>query len=196
MTSRTDLTHVFVSEAPYSSRGIVRGKATQSPRSSHEEIASPAPAGGTPLQRWSSLRGFSRRRTRLVYETRSRRSWGARCVGAAAALLLFLFSASADAASSSAASPRPKAPAAAPRKIETGLGSWFRSKLKSAAHRTYPRGTKIRVTHMKTGKSTIVTVIGRGPFVGGRIIDLSYDAFATLASPRAGVIPVRIERMP
>jgi rare lipoprotein A len=43
----------------------------------------------------------------------------------------------------------------------------------TAAHRTLPFGTKVRVTHSKSGKSVLVTITDRGPFVRGRIIDLA-----------------------
>jgi len=43
----------------------------------------------------------------------------------------------------------------------------------TAAHRTLPFGTKVRVTHTKSGKSVNVTITDRGPFVRGRIIDLA-----------------------
>ena len=61
----------------------------------------------------------------------------------------------------------------------------------TAAHRTLPFGTKVRVTNKHNGRSVIVTVNDRGPFVHGRIIDL------TQAGARAigftGTVPVRVE---
>jgi rare lipoprotein A len=50
----------------------------------------------------------------------------------------------------------------------------------TAAHRTLPFGTKVRVTHGKSGKSVIVTITDRGPFVRGRIIDLAPAAARVL----------------
>ena len=82
----------------------------------------------------------------------------------------------------------------APRR-EAGVASWFRSRHPlSAAHRTLPIGTRVKV-RMKNGRSVVVTVAGRGPFVKGRIIDLSSDAFRKLASLGTGLIMVTIDRM-
>lgn len=63
----------------------------------------------------------------------------------------------------------------------------------TAAHRTLPFGTKVMVTNLKNGKSVIVRINDRGPFVRGRIIDLSYAAARMLDMVGQGVVPVRIE---
>ena len=63
----------------------------------------------------------------------------------------------------------------------------------TAAHRTLPFDTKVRVTNLANGKSTIVRITDRGPFVAGRIIDLSMAAALEIDSIGAGVVPVRIE---
>ena len=63
----------------------------------------------------------------------------------------------------------------------------------TAAHRTLPFDTKVRVTNLANGKSTIVRITDRGPFVQGRIIDLSMAAAREIDSIGAGVVPVRIE---
>jgi rare lipoprotein A len=60
----------------------------------------------------------------------------------------------------------------------------------TAAHRTLPFGTKVRVTHSKSGKSVIVTITDRGPFVRGRIIDLTPAAARLLGI--SGLAPVTI----
>jgi rare lipoprotein A len=60
----------------------------------------------------------------------------------------------------------------------------------TAAHRTLPFGTKVRVTHSKSGKSVVVTIIDRGPFVRGRIIDLAPAAARLLGI--SGLAPVII----
>jgi rare lipoprotein A len=60
----------------------------------------------------------------------------------------------------------------------------------TAAHRTLPFGTKVRVTHSKSGKSVIVTITDRGPFVRGRIIDLAPAAARLLGI--SGLAPVII----
>ncbi|WP_082054338.1 septal ring lytic transglycosylase RlpA family protein [Methyloterricola oryzae] len=59
-----------------------------------------------------------------------------------------------------------------------------------AAHRSLPFGTRLNVTDLDTGRSTIVTVADRGPFVGGRIIDLNPRDFAALRQLRHGIARV------
>jgi rare lipoprotein A len=63
----------------------------------------------------------------------------------------------------------------------------------TAAHRTLPFNTKVRVTNLSNGKSTIVRITDRGPFVEGRIIDLSLAAAREIDSIGPGVVPVRLE---
>lgn len=63
----------------------------------------------------------------------------------------------------------------------------------SAAHKKLPLGSKVRVTNIKNGKSVVVTVNDRGPYVKGRVIDLSLGAFVKIASTKAGVIDVKLE---
>lgn len=64
----------------------------------------------------------------------------------------------------------------------------------TAAHKTLPFGTKVKVTNESNGKSVVVEVTDRGPFVRGREIDLSRKAFYTIASSSgAGYIKVTLE---
>jgi rare lipoprotein A len=63
----------------------------------------------------------------------------------------------------------------------------------TAAHRTLPFETMVRVTNMNNGKSTVVRITDRGPFVDNRIIDLSLAAAREVDSVGAGVVPVRVE---
>lgn len=63
----------------------------------------------------------------------------------------------------------------------------------TAAHPTLPFGTYVMVTNLNNGRSAVVRVNDRGPFVPGRIIDLSYAAARVLDAIGPGVIPVRIE---
>jgi rare lipoprotein A len=99
-------------------------------------------------------------------------------------------------------------PDAKPLFEETGLASWYGApfhNLKTsngetynmhaftAAHRTLPLGTIIRVTNVKTGNSAIVRITDRGPFIKGRILDLSYAAAKKVDVWRAGVSKVRLE---
>ena len=63
----------------------------------------------------------------------------------------------------------------------------------TAAHRTLPFDTVVRVTNLSNGKSTIVRITDRGPFVDNRIIDLSMAAAREIESIGPGVVPVRVE---
>jgi rare lipoprotein A len=63
----------------------------------------------------------------------------------------------------------------------------------TAAHRTLPFNTVVRVTNLNNGKSTTVRITDRGPFVDNRIIDLSYAAAREIESIGPGVVPVRLE---
>jgi rare lipoprotein A len=63
----------------------------------------------------------------------------------------------------------------------------------TAAHRTLPFETMVRVTNTNNGKSTVVRITDRGPFVENRIIDLSFAAAREIDSVGAGVVPVRVE---
>lgn len=67
-----------------------------------------------------------------------------------------------------------------------------RNKL-TAAHRTLPFGTRLRVTRTDNGKSVVVRVNDRGPHKAGRVVDLSYAAAAQIGLVRDGVAPVKIE---
>ena len=63
----------------------------------------------------------------------------------------------------------------------------------TAAHRTLPFNSMVRVTNLSNGKSTTVRITDRGPFVDNRIIDLSKAAAQEIESIGPGVVPVRIE---
>lgn len=65
--------------------------------------------------------------------------------------------------------------------------------VRRCAHRSLPRGTALRVTNLANGKRTTCVVNDRGPYVEGRIIDLSREAFAEIAAVSDGVIRVSIE---
>jgi rare lipoprotein A len=64
-----------------------------------------------------------------------------------------------------------------------------------AAHRTLPFGSHVRVTNLDNGRSTVVTIVDRGPFARGRIIDVSTYAAGVLGMREAGVVHVRLERL-
>ena len=76
----------------------------------------------------------------------------------------------------------------------TASGAVFNNNELTCAHKKLPFGTKLKVTSIKTGKSVIVTVNDRGPFVKGRHIDLSKKAFMLIAPDKyGGHIRVNIE---
>lgn len=63
----------------------------------------------------------------------------------------------------------------------------------TAAHRTLPFGAKVRVTNLRNNRSVILTVNDRGPFTGGRVIDVSGHAADLLGFRAAGVARVKVE---
>jgi rare lipoprotein A len=77
----------------------------------------------------------------------------------------------------------------------TASGARFNPNAMTAAHRSLPFGTKVRVTNKRNGKSVVVTINDRGPFIRGRIIDLSNAAAGVIGMRSAGVAPVVVERI-
>ncbi|CCD93476.1 hypothetical protein BRAO375_2630001 [Bradyrhizobium sp. ORS 375] len=63
----------------------------------------------------------------------------------------------------------------------------------TAAHRTLPFGTRLRVTRLDTGRSVLVRINDRGPYVDGRVVDLSYAAASLLDMVDAGLADVRLD---
>lgn len=78
-------------------------------------------------------------------------------------------------------------------KKRTANGKIFNMYKVSAAHKSYPLGTKVRVTNLENGKSLKLIINDRGPFVSGRIIDLSYKAAKKLGFVNQGTVKVRID---
>lgn len=74
-------------------------------------------------------------------------------------------------------------------------GERFNQNDMTAAHKTLPFGTRVRVTDRRNGRSVTVRINDRGPFVRGRVIDLSKAAATKLGSRAAGVVPVCIKRV-
>ena len=66
----------------------------------------------------------------------------------------------------------------------------------TAAHRTLPFGTRVKVTDLETSRSVSVRINDRGPFIAGRVIDLSRAAAAELQFIRAGLAKVQVEIIP
>ncbi|MBI1651230.1 septal ring lytic transglycosylase RlpA family protein [Hyphomicrobium sulfonivorans] len=77
----------------------------------------------------------------------------------------------------------------------TASGVRFNPNAMTAAHRSLPFGTKVRVTNKRNGKSVVVTINDRGPFIKGRIIDLSNAAAGVIGMRASGVAPVVVERL-
>jgi len=77
----------------------------------------------------------------------------------------------------------------------TASGEVYDEKKLTAAHRTYPFGTKVLVTNLETGRSVVVRINDRGPFVKNRIIDLSYAAAREIRMIRPGIVQVTLERI-
>ena len=77
----------------------------------------------------------------------------------------------------------------------TASGERFNPKALTAAHRTLPLGTKLRVINKSNGKSVIVRINDRGPFVKKRLIDISLGAAQQINMVRAGKAMVRLERL-
>lgn len=91
---------------------------------------------------------------------------------------------------------------------EKGISSWYGKKFHgrltsngerynmhamTAAHKTLPMHTKLLVTNLDNGKRTVVRVNDRGPFISGRIIDLSYKAGSQIGINRTGIAKVHIQ---
>jgi rare lipoprotein A len=110
--------------------------------------------------------------------------------------------------------PADAAPAALPLSeqvatmLDTGMASYYGRELAgnrtasgeafdpadlTAAHRTLPFGTRLRVTNQRNGQSVVVRVNDRGPYARGRVLDLSHAAAERIDMVRAGHVPVSIE---
>lgn len=76
---------------------------------------------------------------------------------------------------------------------KTADGSVFSQHKLTAAHKTLPFGSQVRVTNLKNGKSVIVEITDRGPFKPGKIIDLTPAAFAKIDSKSTGVANVKLD---
>ncbi len=93
--------------------------------------------------------------------------------------------------------------------VETGKASWYNvrtnrgystasgerlnERAATAAHKTLPMGTKVRVTNLANGNSEVVRINDRGPFIKGRIIDVTIGTAEKLGFVRNGVVPVKVE---
>jgi len=103
----------------------------------------------------------------------------------------------------------PEAPQYAVKAVERGQASWYSirsnrgthtasgqrlcDKSLTAAHKTLPMGTKVKVTNEANGRSEIVTINNRGPYIRGRIIDVTVGTAERLGFRQRGVVPVKVE---
>jgi rare lipoprotein A len=80
---------------------------------------------------------------------------------------------------------------------ELGIASYYLNPRYNgliAAHKTLPFGTRVRVVNLDNGRSAVLKIVDRGPFIRGRIIDVSPAAASVLGFRQAGVAHVRVER--
>ena len=80
---------------------------------------------------------------------------------------------------------------------ELGIASYYQNPHYSgliAAHKTLPRGTRVKVVNLDNGRSAVLKIVDRGPFIRGRVIDVSPAAASALGFRQAGLAHVRIER--
>jgi rare lipoprotein A len=75
----------------------------------------------------------------------------------------------------------------------TASGEVFDKRAMTAAHKTLPIGTRVKVTNLANGRSTVVRINDRGPFVAGRVIDVSEGAADVLGMRQSGLAPVRVD---
>jgi rare lipoprotein A len=132
--------------------------------------------------------------------TVARRSWA---LGGTAAALMLAGCADLPADVSQPAVETPRALLKPPALVEggSGLASYYRGEAATAgaltaAHRTLPFGTRVRVTNLANNRVVTVQITDRGPFIANRVIDLSYEAAAAIGMTEAGVTPVRLDVLP
>lgn len=79
------------------------------------------------------------------------------------------------------------------RGTRTASGQRLSDKAATAAHKTLPMGTKVRVTNVANGKSEVVTITDRGPYTRGRVIDVTIGVAERIGFMKRGVAPVKVE---
>ena len=75
----------------------------------------------------------------------------------------------------------------------TANGEVYRPGTMTAAHRTLPFGTKVRVTNLANGRTAVIRINDRGPFIDHRVIDLGHGAATELGLVASGIAPVKLE---
>ena len=79
------------------------------------------------------------------------------------------------------------------RGTRTASGQRLSDHAATAAHKTLPMGTKVRVTNQSTGQSEVVTITDRGPYIRGRVIDVTIGVAERIGFAKRGVVPVKVE---
>jgi rare lipoprotein A len=80
---------------------------------------------------------------------------------------------------------------------ELGIASYYQNPHYNgliAAHKTLPMGTRVKVVNLDNGRSAVLKIVDRGPFIRGRVIDVSPAAASALGFRQAGLAHVRLER--
>jgi len=80
---------------------------------------------------------------------------------------------------------------------ESGIASYYQNPHFDgliAAHKTLPMGTRVKVVNLDNGRSAVLKIVDRGPFIRGRVIDVSPAAASVLGFRQAGLAHVRLER--
>jgi rare lipoprotein A len=80
---------------------------------------------------------------------------------------------------------------------ESGIASFYQNPHYNgliAAHKTLPMGTRVKVVNLDNGRSAVLKIVDRGPFIRGRVIDVSPAAASVLGFRQAGLAHVRLER--
>jgi rare lipoprotein A len=120
---------------------------------------------------------------------------------AAALLLAACTSAAVDAWQTPAESPHSVSRSVPAIEGTTGLASYYHHETGAvdsltAAHRTLPFGTRVRVTNLSNNRAVTVQITDRGPFIANRVIDLSYEAAAAIGMTESGLARVRLDVVP
>ena len=79
------------------------------------------------------------------------------------------------------------------RGTRTASGQRLSDHAATAAHKTLPMGTKVRVTNQSNGQSEVVTITDRGPYIRGRVIDVTIGVAERIGFAKRGVVPVKVE---
>lgn len=77
----------------------------------------------------------------------------------------------------------------------TASGQRFNAYAMTAAHPSLPLGSKVLVKNRDNGKTVLVTINDRGPYAGGRVLDLSYGSFSRIAHPGQGTARICLSRL-